>query len=177
MRARFWGKSNGQNNSAFQHRDDWLCIGASCHDSAAVCSHGLFLRSRCFRPRSHEGRRSSERAAVRHSRRRKLQDGGVYKIPQVQFMVENGIVTRADSVAGSKVVTGDGLRLGSSLDQTTKRIPNLKVSDHKYIEGGHYLTELSRDGRRAVIFEEIDGKIDMIRTGLMPSVGYVERCL
>ena len=102
---------------------------------------------------------------------------GFMKIPQVQFMIENGIVTRADSVAGSKVVTGNGVRLGSSAEQAIKRIPDLKISKHKYIEDAHYMTELSRDGKRAVIFEDVEGKIDTIRAGLMPSVGYVERCL
>lgn len=96
-------------------------------------------------------------------------------LPGVRFMVENGVVTRADADPG--VANALGVAVGDTLADVTRRHPALEVGPHKYVPAGHYLTMKSQDGRRAIVMEE-DGKgITKIRAGLLPSVSYVETCL
>lgn len=96
-------------------------------------------------------------------------------LPGIRFMVENGIVTRADAEPG--VANALGLTPGDTLATATERHPALRVGPHKYEPAGHYLTMTSPDGRSAIVMEE-DGKaITKIRAGVLPSVNYVEGCL
>lgn len=96
-------------------------------------------------------------------------------LPGVRFMVENGIVTRADADRG--VANTLGLKVGDTLAEATSRHASLEVGPHKYVTAGHYLTMRSPDRAAAIVMEE-DGKaITKIRAGLMPSVSYVETCL
>ena len=96
-------------------------------------------------------------------------------VPKLQFMVEKGIVTRADAEPGVNNA------VGVTFDDTLARIrvhhPDAKVTPHKYDEHGHYVSFPSADGRAAIILEESGGKVTEIRAGLQPSVGYVETCL
>lgn len=96
-------------------------------------------------------------------------------LPGVRFMVENGVVTRAD--VGRGVANSLGIEVGQTLAEATRRHPALVVGPHKYQPKGHYLTMNGADGRTAIVMEE-DGKaITKIRAGLLPSVSYVETCL
>lgn len=95
-------------------------------------------------------------------------------LPGIRFMVENGVVTRADAEPG--VANALGLAVGDTLAQATARHSALGVGPHKYEPAGHYLTMKSPDGRAAIVMEE-DGKtITKIRAGVIPSVNYVEGC-
>lgn len=96
-------------------------------------------------------------------------------LPGIRFMVEEGVVTRADAEPG--IANTLGLAVGDTLAQATGRHAALVVGPHKYEPAGHYLTMKSPDGRAAIVMEE-DGKtITKIRAGLLPSVSYVEGCL
>ncbi|MFC4929228.1 hypothetical protein [Massilia sp. GCM10023247] len=95
-------------------------------------------------------------------------------LPALRFMLENGIVTRAD--AGPGVETALGVAIGDTLAQVRARHPEVQVSAHKYDENGHYLTFPEPDGRSAVILEESGGKVTKMRAGLLPAVAYVETC-
>lgn len=97
------------------------------------------------------------------------------QLPGVRFMVEQGVVTRADADPGTPNELG--LAVGDTLEQARNKHPALEVGPHKYLPAGHYLTLRSADAKSAIIMEE-DGKaITKIRAGLQPAVAYVEVCL
>ena len=95
-------------------------------------------------------------------------------LPNVLFMVESGIVTRADSKAGIPNILG--IEYGMSVDQAKAKAPAAIVMPHKYDPGGLYLKMGSKDGKKAIVMETGEGKVDAIRAGLEPSVSYVEGC-
>jgi len=96
-------------------------------------------------------------------------------LPALRFMVEEGVVTRADAEPG--VGNTLGVAFGDTLAQVRSKHPNAEVSVHKYDPAGHYVTFPGTDGRSAIILEESGGKVTRIRAGLQPSVAYVETCL
>lgn len=98
------------------------------------------------------------------------------KYPGVKFMVEKSIVTRAD-VTDSSIPNALGIKIGTTLDEVKRRYPKVIVERHQYDPTGHYLIFKSKDGKRAIVFEEGGGKITDVRAGLEPSVEYVEGCL
>jgi hypothetical protein len=95
--------------------------------------------------------------------------------PNVQFMIENGVVTRAD-ITGHAANT---LRLtvGMPLAQVARAYPAMLLKPHPYVETGHYVVLPDLSGAKAFVLEEMDGKIASIRAGLEPSVEYIEGCL
>lgn len=95
-------------------------------------------------------------------------------LPRLRFMLENGIVTRADAEPGVDNVLGIGV--GATPEQVRARYPKAEVSPHKYDENGHYFTFPSTDGRSAIVLEETGGKVSKVRAGLQPAVAYVETC-
>lgn len=97
------------------------------------------------------------------------------KHPGVRFMVENGIVTRAD--VAPNIPNSSGVRVGTRLSEVKRRFPEVKVEPHKYDEHGHYLSLPTADGKAALLFEEGDGRVTDVRAGLFPSVAFVEGCL
>ncbi len=97
------------------------------------------------------------------------------KYPGLVFMVEAGIITRAD--AGKTIKNSAGVAVGSTLKQVKRTHPNIHVEPHKYDENGHYLVLSTEDNRSALVFEESDGKVTKIRAGIKPSVENVEGCL
>lgn len=98
------------------------------------------------------------------------------KYPGIKFMVERRIVTRAD-ITDSSIPNALGIKIGKTLQEVKRRYPKVLIEPHKYVDTGHYLIFKSSDGKRAIVFEEIDGKITRVRAGLEPSVEYVEGCL
>lgn len=98
------------------------------------------------------------------------------KFPGIKFMVEDGIVTRADAVSPD-IKNKLQIQNGTSLDEVKRRYPTVEVTPHKYDPTGHYLIFKSKDGKRAMLFEEGDGKVTDSRAGIEPSVEYVEGCL
>jgi hypothetical protein len=95
--------------------------------------------------------------------------------PTARFMVENGIITRADSKG--PISTETKVRMGMTLSLAKQAEPTLEVSAHHYADDGHYLTKYTADRKYAVLFEEFDGRVHGVRAGLSSSVGYVEGCL
>ncbi len=95
-------------------------------------------------------------------------------VPKLRFMVEDGVVTRADAEAG--VENSVGVAVGDTLEQLRAKHPEAQVSTHKYDKNGHYVTFPSPDGRAAIILEDSGGKVSKVRAGLQPAVAYVETC-
>lgn len=98
------------------------------------------------------------------------------KYPGIKFMVEDGVVTRAD-VISPQMQNNLQISIGTSLEEVNRRYPAVEVKPHKYDDTGHYLIFKSKDKKRAILFEEGDGKVTDVRAGFEPSVEYVEGCL
>jgi hypothetical protein len=97
------------------------------------------------------------------------------QLPGARFMVEKGVITRADADAGTPNELD--VAVGDTLAQAKQKYPTIEVGPHKYLPAGHYLTARSADAKAAIVMEE-DGKhITKIRAGLEPAVSYVEVCL
>jgi hypothetical protein len=94
--------------------------------------------------------------------------------PDIRFMIENGIVTRAD--AGASIANSSGFSVGNSSAELQSASPQIKVMPHKYEPQSHYLVLPSTDGMSALVFEESGGLITKVRAGVEPSVEYVEGC-
>jgi hypothetical protein len=97
------------------------------------------------------------------------------RFPSARFMVENGIITRADSKG--PVSTDTKVKLGMTLRHAIKVEPALEVSPHHYADDGHYLALYTSDKKYAILFEEFDGRVQEVRAGQASSVAYVEGCL
>ncbi len=97
------------------------------------------------------------------------------QLPGVRFMVENGIITRADADPGTPNELG--LAVGDSPAQAKNKYPGIEVGPHKYLPAGHYLTVRGADAKSAIVMEEDGKRITKIRAGLEPAVAYVEGCL
>lgn len=95
--------------------------------------------------------------------------------PGVRFMVEDGIVTRAD--ADGALANSSGIGLGTTLDRIRQKHPQARIEPHKYDADGHYVILPSADGHAALVFETSGGVVTTFRGGLEPSVEYVEGCL
>jgi len=96
----------------------------------------------------------------------------------VNVMVVKGKVARIDVDTGT-VTTEDGAKIGDSEDKIKSIYGDeLKVSPHKYIEGGHYLTVLgdSASAGKAMVFETDGKQVTMFRAGRIPEVEWVEGC-
>ena len=96
------------------------------------------------------------------------------KYPGVSFMVEKDVVTRADAKYNTVVPKAYEIAKDARLDEIKRKHPTSKIKQHQYDEEGHYLVLDSKDGKRAVLFEESKGKVTGVRAGFHPSVGYVE---
>lgn len=95
-------------------------------------------------------------------------------LPKLRFMVEQGIVTRADADPG--VGNALGIAVGDPLARIRARHPEGLLTPHKYDADGHYLTFPSADAGAAIVLEASGGKISKVRAGLQPAVAYVETC-
>ena len=96
----------------------------------------------------------------------------------VNVMVVKGKVARIDVDTGT-VTTEDGAKIGDSEDKIKSIYGDeLKVSPHKYIEGGHYLTVMgdSTSAGKAMVFETDGKQVTMFRAGRIPEVEWVEGC-
>ncbi len=99
---------------------------------------------------------------------------GFAALPKLRFMVENGIVTRAD--AGPGIGNVLGVAVGAPVEQVRAAHPEAEETPHKYDADGRYLSFPSTDGRAAIVLEASGGKVTKIRAGLQPAVAYVETC-
>lgn len=97
------------------------------------------------------------------------------KFPKASFMVEDGIITRADVDPG--VPNSLGVSAGTPMDRVKKKYPKVIVEPHHYDDAGFYLIFKNKKGKNAIVMEVGDGIVHEIRGGLEPSVEYVEGCL
>jgi hypothetical protein len=94
----------------------------------------------------------------------------------VSFMIIDGHVARVE-VGAPGVKTSTGIQVGDSEAQVRKVYgAKMKVTAHTYIDGGHYLTVRSADGRYGVRFETDKGKIMAFYAGNYDAIQYVEGC-
>ena len=96
----------------------------------------------------------------------------------VNVMVVKGKVARIDVDTGT-VTTEDGAHIGDSEDKIKSIYGDeLKVSPHKFIDGGHYLTVMgdSASAGKAMVFETDGKQVTMFRAGRIPEVEWVEGC-
>lgn len=96
-------------------------------------------------------------------------------LPGIRFMIENGILTRAE--AEPQIPNAMGITVGSSLAALISDFPQLVVTPHKYDAAGQYLLFKSPGGDRAIVMEVSNGVVTQVRAGLEPAVEYVESCL
>lgn len=97
------------------------------------------------------------------------------KYPNVRFMVEDGVITRAD--VNENVPNTSGIKVGMTIANARRIQPRLKTEPHQYDPEGHYLTLSFNHGRFALVFETDKTKVTDVHGGMQPSVGYVEGCL
>ena len=95
--------------------------------------------------------------------------------PQVHFMVEDGIVTRAN--VSAEVANSLGVTVGTRMQDVVESHPAVQLQPHKYDPDGYYLIFGSVDHKAAIVMEVGNGRVTRIRAGLEPSVEYVEGCL
>ncbi|MES2623875.1 MAG: hypothetical protein V4628_01230 [Pseudomonadota bacterium] len=92
----------------------------------------------------------------------------------IRFMVEDGVVTRAD--AGESIANETGFSAGTNSADLLKANPQMKITPHKYEPESRYLILATPDGNNALVFEESGGLITKVRAGTEPAVEYVEGC-
>jgi hypothetical protein len=95
-------------------------------------------------------------------------------LPGLRFMVEDGVITRADTSPG--VRTELGVQIGDTMDSVVRLYPDVLIRNNENIFDGVYLLFPAGDGRHAIIMEAVGNKIVAIRAGVEPSVGYVDGC-
>jgi hypothetical protein len=95
-------------------------------------------------------------------------------LPGLRFMVEDGVITRAD--CGPGVRTELGVQVGDTMDSVVRLYPDVLVRNHDGALEGVYLLFPAGDGRHSIVMESIGNKIVSIRAGVEPSVGYVDGC-
>lgn len=95
------------------------------------------------------------------------------RYPRVTFMVEQGVITRAD--AKTVVRNSAGITARMSAADAQRHEPKLRAELHKYDENGSYLV-LPQGEDKALIFETSKGKLTRMRGGVKPAVEYVESC-
>jgi hypothetical protein len=103
-------------------------------------------------------------------------DGVTFKAyPGVRFMVEKGVITRADLLDLS-LPNSTGITARMTLEEIRRRHPEATIGPHKYDPKGHTIVIRTPGKPSAVVFEESQGRITRIRAGLQPAVEYVEGC-
>ena len=93
---------------------------------------------------------------------------------KVRFMVEQGVITRADQIRPGP--TSIGIQLGMTLARARKVAPGIDETTHIYDPEGFYLTHRLSDPAAALVFETDKNKVTAARGGLAPSVEYENGC-
>ncbi|OYE06379.1 hypothetical protein [Nostoc sp. 'Peltigera membranacea cyanobiont' 232] len=98
----------------------------------------------------------------------------------LSFMVTKGRISRVDVRQNTQITTLKGAKIGDTEAQIKSLYPGqIKVTPHKYVQGGHYLTFIPKDraDRNYRLVFETDGKlVTELRSGKLPEVQYVEGC-
>ncbi|MDF5734097.1 MAG: hypothetical protein PUP92_40545 [Rhizonema sp. PD38] len=98
----------------------------------------------------------------------------------LNFMVTNGRIARVDVQKDSAITTLKGARIGDTESKIKSLYPGqIKVTPHKYVNGGHYLTLVPKNGTNTndrIVFETDGKRVTAFRAGKLPEVEYVEGC-
>jgi hypothetical protein len=96
--------------------------------------------------------------------------------PGIRLMLLDGHVARVD-VDNATTRTTEGIHNGDS-EAHAQQVYNKKlaVTPHKYEPTGHYLTELTPDGKYGIRFETKNGKIVRYYAGAASAIELVEGC-
>lgn len=97
--------------------------------------------------------------------------------PGVQYVVDQGVITRIDT-RDKRWSTVRGVRVGDS-EALVRQVygKRLIVSPHPYFERGHRLSVISADRKYALVMESDDaGRIITMRGGRLPVVEALEGC-
>jgi hypothetical protein len=101
-------------------------------------------------------------------------------LKDVGFMVIDGKVARVDVWRESKVTTLRGAKIGDSETRIKSLYPGqIKVTPHKYVTGGHYLTFIPKDKadkNYRLVFETDGKRVTQMRSGKLPEVEFIEGC-
>jgi hypothetical protein len=94
----------------------------------------------------------------------------------IAFMIIDGRLARID-VDASGIFTTSGLQVGDSEAHVRNFYgAKMKVTEHQYVDTGHYLTIRSDDPRYGMRFETDKGKITIFYAGTYHAIQYVEGC-
>ncbi|MBE8998282.1 hypothetical protein IQ274_08630 [Nostoc sp. LEGE 12447] len=98
----------------------------------------------------------------------------------LSFMVTGGRISRVDVRQNTQITTLKGAKIGDTEAQIKSLYPGqIKITPHKYVQGGHYLTFVPKDraDRNYRVIFETDGKlVTQFRSGKLPEVEFVEGC-
>ncbi|MEH2160872.1 MAG: hypothetical protein V7K38_07440 [Nostoc sp.] len=98
----------------------------------------------------------------------------------VSFMVTEGRISRVDVRQNTEITTLKGAKIGDTEVQIKSLYPGqIKVTPHKYVQGGHYLTFIPKeraDQNYRVVFETDGKRVTQFRSGKLPEVEFVEGC-
>ncbi|MCC5666396.1 hypothetical protein LC653_21370 [Nostoc sp. CHAB 5784] len=96
------------------------------------------------------------------------------------FMVTEGRISRVDVWRDGKITTLKGAKIGDTETRIKFLYPGqIKVTPHKYVQGGHYLTLIPKDRadqNYRVVFETDGKRVTQFRSGKLPEVEFVEGC-
>ncbi|MHC5775125.1 hypothetical protein [Nostoc sp.] len=96
------------------------------------------------------------------------------------FMVTKGRISRVDVRQNTQITTLKGAKIGDTEAQIKSLYPGkIKVTSHKYVQGGHYLTFIPKDRANQnyrVVFETDGKRVTQFRSGKLPEVEFVEGC-
>ncbi len=94
-------------------------------------------------------------------------------LPKVRFMVEKGVITRAD--VPQEIANTSGIRVGDTVKLLKQKHADVQVKPHEIITGGQQLT-LKGAGGTSMVMESNGTNITSVRAGLEPSVSYPQGC-
>ncbi|MBW4617282.1 MAG: hypothetical protein KME21_29475 [Desmonostoc vinosum HA7617-LM4] len=102
-------------------------------------------------------------------------------IENLLFMVRGNQIARIDVVRNSTIKTLNGAGIGDTRGKIEAMYPRLiKVTPHKYVQGGHYLTYIPpkvSDRKYSIVFETNENDVvTRFRSGKLPEVTWVEGC-
>lgn len=94
----------------------------------------------------------------------------------IAFLVADGVVARADVLAGT-TSTDTGVTIGQSEAEAQRRYGNrLVVTPHDFQIGGHYLTLVPADAGYRLVLETDGRRVTSMRAGRLPEVDFTEGC-
>jgi hypothetical protein len=88
-------------------------------------------------------------------------------------------IARVDIGRNSPVMTISGAKVGDPEVRIKTLYPNIQVTPHNHVSGGHYLTLVPQDeGDRAyrLVFETDGRRVTHFRAGKLPEVEYAQGC-